>query len=144
MVWWIATILLTLLILFPILQKTNRYPFTTINVIYTFTFVTIFRYVFFFKYTLIARKQYLKLTLIFLSIPFIFNLVSNLNYFITYLDEFSSESFLGHLSPDSRSNLETYIRSEMLLFGVGSIVAAILFPFRLLVSIWRQKNRGTV
>ena len=142
--WWIATILFTLLILFPILQKTNQYPFTFINAVYTITFITICRYIFFLKYTFLARKQYLKLTLVFLSIPFIFTLISNLNYFITYIDDFSHESFLGHLNSDSRTNLETYIRSEMLLFGIGSIVASILFPFRLIISIWRQKNRGTV
>jgi hypothetical protein len=82
--------------------------------------------------------------LVFLSIPIIFNLINNLNYFVTYLDEFSYEAFLGHLGANTRNSLETYIKSEMLLFSVGSIIAAILFPFRLIVSLWRQRNRGTV
>jgi hypothetical protein len=142
--WWVATLLATLLILFPILHQTNVYPFTVINSISIIAFITLFRYTFFFKYTLIARRQYLKLVLVFLSIPIIFNLINNLNFFITYLDEFSHEAFLGHLNATTRSNLETYIKSEMLLFSVGSIVAAILFPFRLIVSIWRQRNKDTV
>lgn len=142
--WWIATFLLSLLILFPILQKTNRYPFTTINIIFVVVFVSLFRYIFLLKYTWIAKRQYVKLILIFLCIPLIFNMINNLNFFITQLDEFSSEAFLGHLEANTRQNLETYIRSEMLLFGVGSIVTSMLFPFRLLMSIWRQRNKGTV
>lgn len=142
--WWGVTILLTLLILFPILQKTNAYPFTLINTIAIVAFITIFRYTFFLKYTYLAHQKYLKIVLIFLSIPIIFNLINNLNFFVTYLDEFSHEAFLGHLNTNTRSNLETYIKSEMLLFSIGSIIAAILFPFRLIVSLWRQRNRGTV
>lgn len=142
--WWGATILLTLLILFPILQKTNAYPFTVINSLAIIAFITFFRYTFFLKYTYLAHRKYLKIVLIFLSIPIVFNLINNLNFFVTYLDEFSHEGFLGHLNANTRGGLETYIRSEMLLFSVGSIVAAILFPFRLIVSLWRQRNRGTV
>ena len=142
--WCIATLLLSLLILFPILQKTNRYPFTVINIIFVITFITLFRYLFLLKYTWLAKRQYIKLTLVFLCIPLIFNLINNLNYFITHLDDFSTENYLGHLEADTRSNLETYIRSEMVLFGVGSIIASIIFPFRLIISIWRLRNKGTV
>ena len=142
--WWGVTILLTLLILFPILHKTNAFPLTLINSIAIVAFITIFRYTFFLKYTYLAHLKYLKIVLIFLSIPIIFNLINNLNYFISYLDELSYEAFLGHLNANTRNSLETYIRSEMLLFSVGSIIAAILLPFRLIVSLWRQRNRGTV
>lgn len=142
--WWIATFLLSLLIVFPILQKTNRYPFTTINVAFVVIFITLFRYIFTLKYTWLAKRQYLKLTLVFLSIPLIFNLVSHLNYFITNLDELSTEYYLGHLESTTRGNLETYIRSEMVLFGIGSIITGIVFAFRLVISIWRQRNKGTV
>lgn len=143
-IWWLATALLCLLILFPIFQKTNRYPFTLINVIFVAVFVTLFRYTFLLRYTWIARFQYVKIALVFLSIPLIFNLVNNLNYFITHLDEFSSEHYFGHLESKTRENIETYMRSEMLLFGVGSIITAIIFPFRMIISVWRLRNKGTV
>lgn len=142
--WWIATFLLCLLILFPILQQTNRYPFVTINVIFILVFTTLFRYIFLWKYNVFARRQYLKITLVFLCIPLAFNMVNNLNYFITHLDDFGHEAYLGHLNPEIRNNLVIYIRSEMLLFGVGSIITSFIFPFRLLISVWRQRNKGTV
>ena len=142
--WWLATFFLSLLVLFPIYQKTNRYPFTVINIIFVVVFITLFRYIFLLKYTWIAKRQYIKLILIFLSIPLVFNMINNVNFFTTQLDEFSTEAFLGHLAPEVRKNMETYIRSEMILFGVGSIVTSLIFPFRLVISIWRQRNRGTV
>lgn len=143
-IWWISTALLCLLILFPILQKTNRYPFILINVIFVAAFLTLFRYIFLLKYTWIAKLQYVKLILVFISIPLIFNLINNLNFFITHLDEFSTENYFGHLDRTSRENMEIYMRSEMVLFGVGSIIAAILFPFRMIISVWRFRNKGTV
>jgi hypothetical protein len=144
LMWWVATALLCMLILFPILQKTNLYPFTVINVIFVVVFITLFRYIFSLKYTWLARRQYVKITLVFLCIPLVFNMVNNLNHFVTHIDEFSYEAYLGHLEQEVRNKLEIYIRSEMLLFGVGSIIMSALFPFRLLISVWRQRNRGTV
>lgn len=143
-IWWAATILFSLLVLFPILQETNRYPFTAINVIFVVVFVTLFRYIFTWKYNLIARRQYLKIALVFLCIPLVFNMTNNLNHFITHLDDFGTEAYLSHLDEETRNNLQVYIRSEMILFGVGSIIASIAFPFRLLISVWRQRNKGTV
>jgi hypothetical protein len=37
-----------------------------------------------------------------------------------------------------------YIRSEFLFFGVGSVIVSILLPFRMIISVWRTKNKGTV
>ena len=144
LMWWVATALLCLLILFPILQKTNQYPFTWINILFVVVFVTLFRYIFSLKYTWLARRQYLKITLVFLCIPLVFNMINNVNYFVTHIDDFSYEAYLGHLEQDVRNKLEIYIRSEMLLFGVGSAIMSALFPFRLLISVWRQRNKGTV
>jgi hypothetical protein len=37
-----------------------------------------------------------------------------------------------------------YIRSEMLLFGVAGIISSVIFPFRMLMSVWRYRNQGRV
>ena len=141
-IWWIFTLFVAVLILIPIYGKTRSYPFFTINVIFIVAFITLTRYIFFLRYTFIARQQIIKTILVFLSIPLIFNLINNLNYFVTYLDENSFDPFLGHLPYDGRGSVETYIRTEMLLFGTGSIISAFLFPFRMIHSIWRIRNRG--
>lgn len=144
LVWWLITVALVCLVLFPIAQVTDRYPFYRINTVYVITFITIARYLFLLKYSLWGKFQYLKLILIFLSIPFIFYLSNQLNAFLGYLDEETLDAVIGHLSPDRQASMDRYIRSEMLFFGVSSIITAVLLPFRLVISIWRQRNRGTV
>ena len=62
----------------------------------------------------------------------------------TYLDEKGLGSFLSHLSLPEQDSLGFYIRNVMLFFGAGSIIAAIVLPLRLVVSIWLGRNRGTV
>lgn len=57
------------------------------------------------------------------------------------LDYDGAKALLGG-TPDER--IINYTYNEVLLFGVGSVVAGIIFPLRLLLSVWRMKNRGTV
>lgn len=143
-VWWVITALVTLLVILPIIQNSNDYPFIFSNTLFIVVFITLVRYIFFLKYTLIATRQYVKLTLIFLCIPLVFTLVSHLNHFITYIDENSAESFLKEMPEIKATRIGNYLKTEMLLFGVGSIISGAVFPFRLLRSIWKYRNRGVV
>lgn len=142
--WWAITAVVVLLVLFPILHNTPYYPFQWSNVIFIVVFITLTRYNFLFKYTFLAKKQYLKLLLIFLCIPLLFNLVNNLNYFISITDESSYYFLDGNLSISQRNKMQLFIKTEMVFFGVASILSAIIFPFTLLRSIWRYRNRGVV
>jgi len=36
--------------------------------------------------------------------------------------------------------ISKYIKNEVLLFGVGAVVAAIILPLRLLISVWKDFN----
>ncbi len=140
LIWWVITGLVTTVILLPILKNTIDYPFLKINVFFIITLLTFFRYVFFLRFTFLKRLRWAKFILVFLSIPLIFMLVNYLNHFLTYLDENSFDSFLiGRADP----HLAGYIKSEMLLFGVGSVIISVILPFRMILSLWRQHNRGT-
>ena len=143
-IWWIITLVLSLLVLLPIHRSSDTYPFLWSNIIFVVAFITFARYIFLLQYTWLARRQYIKITLVFLSLPIIFNLVNNLNYFVTITDESSFYYLRDILSLEETDKIQTYIRTEMLFFGVGSIITAVIFPFRLLLSIWRQRNKGTV
>ena len=142
--WWTITALVTLLVILPVHQNSSDYPFLFSNAFFTVSFITLVRYIFFLKYTFIAKRQYIKLVLIFLCIPLVFSLISHLNYFITYIDEKAAESFLLDMPPTKTNRIVSYLKTEMILFGVGSIIAGIIFPFRMLRSIWRYRNRGIV
>ena len=140
--WWLTTIVVVLLVLFPLYSTPVTFPFYTINVVYIVSFITLTRYIFLLHLTLLARRQILKIAVICMTVPFIFYLVQGLNAFQTFLDEQGFEALVGRLPLERQGGMLTYIRSEMLLFGVGSIVAAAVLPVRLLISIWKQQNEG--
>ena len=142
--WILLALLICLLVLLPIITHTRDFPFYPVNAVFILTLFILFRHTFFLKHSLIGKMQYLKLALIFLSIPLVWQLISYLNGFITYVDDYSYEPILSHLNYTAREKMEVYIRTEMIFFGVASIVIGIIFPFRLLVSIWRVRNKGTI
>jgi hypothetical protein len=139
--WWLLTGLATLLVLSPLLLKLPAYPFWVINVIFIATFITATRYIFLLRSTFLARRFWIKISIIFLSIPFVFFLVQELNAFQTFLDEQGVGAIVGTLPYAEQQPMFRYIHNEMLLFGTGAVMSAALLPVRLLISIWRVHNR---
>lgn len=141
LMWWVLTLLIILLVLLPVAIKLTNYPFWIINILYITTFVTTTRYIFLLSSTFLARRLWWKLAIIFLAIPFIFFLIQELNGFQTYLDEQGVEAIVGSLPFDEQQAMYHYVRNQMLLFGTGAIAGSILLPFRLILAIWRVRNR---
>lgn len=83
-----------------------------------------------------------------ISIPMIFLLIEGLVGFQTFVDENSYEGLLAYsseaMSNDQQYKIAEYIKKEVLFFGSASIIASLALPFRLVVSIWRGYNRGTI
>ena len=141
LLWWIATALVAFVVLYPIFSSVRNFPFYFINTVYIIVFITLSRYLFFLRYTFLANRQLLKVTLIFLCIPLAFLLIQELNGFQTFLDEQGQDAIVRNLKREVRPGMFRYIYNEMLLFGVGSIIATVLFPFRLVLSVWRVQNQ---
>ncbi|MEN0005332.1 MAG: hypothetical protein AAF798_14360 [Bacteroidota bacterium] len=144
LIWWVVTLIFVFAIIYPIYTTLDNYPFYLINVVYIVVFITLARYIFLLRYTILANNQTLKIILVFLCIPLVFYLVQELNAFQTYIDEEGIDALVGNLPFDQKDNMVNYIRSQMLLFGTGSIICGVLFPFRMTISVWRNRNRGTV
>lgn len=144
LIWWIITLLVIVAVLFPIYSSLPTYLFGWLNIIYIVTFITVSRYIFLLQHTFLAHIEYLKVILIFLCLPAIFLLSQELNLFQTYIDKEGVDALVGDLPFGQRNAMISYIRNEMFFFGIGSIVSCVLFPIRLLLSIWRVRNRGTV
>ncbi len=144
LIWWIITIISTVIVLFPIYTTLDTYRFGWINIIYIITFITVTRYIFLLQHTFLAHIEYLKVIIIFLCIPAVFLLVQELNLFQTYIDKQGVDALVGDLAYGRREPMLAYIRNQMFFFGMGAIISCILLPFRLILSIWRGRNRGTV
>ncbi len=143
-IWWFFTLILVTGVLYPILSKVDNYPFLVINIIFIIVFVTFTRYIFLLKHTFLAKQQLLKTGIVLIGVPIIFMLINQINLFQTFLDENGTEGIVGDLAFGKRENIANFIRAEMLFFGVGSVISAIILPLRLVVSVWRTENRGTV
>jgi len=143
-IWWLVTALITVGVLFPILTTVEEYYFLIPNIVFIVVFVTFTRYIFLLKYTFLAHSQYGKAAFVLTSLVVIFLLGQEVNQFQTFVDENGWEAVIGDRANTSRRTLVEYIHTEMLFFGVGSILSAVALVFRLLISVWRYHNRGTV
>lgn len=143
-VWWVVTAVAVWAILYPIQKAMHVWPFKWSNVAFIVVLITLARYTFLLKHTFLAKKQVLKVVLLLLMIPLTFILVNGLNGFMVFIEEKTWEPLTGHLPLGEKLAIEHYIWTEMLYFGAGSIIAAPVFACRLMLSVWRTHNRGTV
>lgn len=145
LVWLLLITLVTIGVLYPIFSKiAEAYPFYTINIIFIITFITFTRLIFLLKYSFLASWEKVKVVLVLCTPVIVFLLVNEMNLFQTFLDEKGITSFINNKSIEEQEMLRKYITTEMLFFGVGSLIAAVILPVRLIISVWRGRNRGTV
>lgn len=144
LLWWVFTAIVTFAVIYPILQKLTAYPFLIINIVYIIWFITLTRTVFLLKHSFLADKQMVKAAIVLSSVPIIFILANFLTNFQTYMDETTFDQFMTHLPLEDQKSMNKYIHSEMMLFGIGSIIISVIFPFRMVLSIWRNRNTNNV
>ena len=144
LVWWIVTALVAVAVIFPIVNNLTSYPFLISNVVFIAVFITLTRYVFLLKHTFLARAQVIKVIITLISVPFIFMLIEGLSNFQNYLYEEGLDKFLPLMKIENQKGMINYIKSEMIFFGTGAIIVAILFPFRMTLSVWRNRNTNKI
>jgi hypothetical protein len=64
--------------------------------------------------------------------------------FQRYLDEVGLQELSTNPISDSAKNIAKYTRYQYLFFASGGLICLVLFPFRMVISMWRQYNKGTV
>lgn len=144
LVWWLVTLVVLAAVLFPLYSAGVDYPFWLSNITYILVFVTFFRFVFLLKFTLIAYRQWAKVAFLFLCVPLAVYLIKTLHAFQLYVDEEGLTGIFAALPDERQQQLAGYVRAEMIFFGVGAILNAVILPFRMLISYWRTHNHGTV
>jgi len=144
LVWWVITAIVVWAVLQPIYRVMYLWPFEWTNVLFVGALITLTRYIFLLKHTFISNQQVLKIVLMFLMFPLTFLLIERVNEFLVFIEEQTWEPLTGHLPAGQQPAIQDYIWGEMLFFGVGSAIAAPAFAVRMMLSIWRTRNRGTV
>lgn len=143
-VWWIITGLVVWAVLFPIQEAMYVWPYRGWNIVFVVTLLTLGRYIFLLKHTFLAKRQVLKIVLMLMMFPLAILMIKGLHSFLNYIEENTWDVLTGHLPAPDKKSIEEYIWSEMIFFGVGSVIAPPVFAVRLFISIWRTRNRGTV
>lgn len=143
-IWIFISLILSIVVILPILMYGVDYPFTKINLMFVFGFITFSRWLFLWKFTPYAWNKRLKLALIFLMIPVIFIGINKFYDFRIFLDEIGIQELLTELNEQEQRSLTIYIRSEMIFFGIGFIISSMLVPLKMIWNIWKQLNRNEV
>ena len=137
---WLITAIVAFFVLQPIWSYYGKgYPFYNTNIPFVIIFLTYTRYIFLLKYTPFSHNKWIKLVLIFLSIPLLLVLVDGIYDFQRYLDE---TGFVGisHGDPEQILDMAKYARYQYIFFATGAIIVLVLLPLRMVMSIWRVVN----
>ncbi len=142
--WWIATLIILTAILFPILSNISEYRFLIPNIVFVLVFITFTRYIFQLKHTFLGRLQKVKALIMLISLPLSAYIVQSIHNFQAYIDENGMGALLEEVAFEEQNGLGTFIQTEYIFFGVGAIISIVVLFFRLVISIWRFRNKGTI
>lgn len=137
---WAITLVIGVGALLPIYLNDIDFPFYTANIAFILIFITFTRYIFLLPYTWLDHNKYLKMAIIAFSILIVVSLLNWLFIFNRFVDEQGLEELTYHLKFQRQMKLVNYIKTEVLFFGVGSIVSAVALPVRLMISVWKDYN----
>lgn len=144
MIWLVLTAILVVAVLYPIHKAMYVWPFQGWNIAFVIILFTLSRYIFLLQHTFLASQQEIKVALLLLMFPLTFVMVNGVNFFMVFIEENTWDPLTGHLPPANKRAIEEYIWTEMLFFGVGSCIASPAFAIRLMISIWKTRNRPKV
>ena len=144
LIWWLFTVVVVIAVIFPIYNNLSSYPFLWQNILFIVVLITLTRFVFLLEHTVLANRTKLKVGIVLISVPVIFLLIEQLSAFQTYMDEVTFDQFMTALPLAKQQSMNKYLHSEMLFFGVGAVIISIIFPFRMILSVWRNRNTQKV
>ena len=144
LLWWLATFILAALVLLPIWRNAPTYPFFAENLFFIVAFVTFTRYIFLLRTTFIAQMKWIKVIIIAMAAIMFFVMSTGLSDFRNFMDEKGLQTLVDHLHVTEQTRIINYIKNEMVFFGVGSIIAGIALPVRMIMSLWRMRNKSGV
>ncbi len=143
-VWWALTLVLIVLILLPIYSKIGtRYPFYVSNIAFIIISTTFIRYIFLLKHHWLSSAKWIKVLFVFIPIPIFFYLTGAFYDFQSFSDEVSLTSLVQDIPYKEQIHMTKYMRVEMVFFFAAAFIANLMMPLRMVISLWREINKGT-
>jgi hypothetical protein len=142
---WLIAIVIALLVMRPVHEYIEKdYEFYTINYVFIVLFLSFSRYILLLKYTPFSHNAWIKLILLFSCIPLFLFLIDGQYNFHQMLDEKGLEPIVKSQNLEFRWNIAKYTKYQFLFFSTGTIITLIIMPIRMIISIWKVRNKGTV
>lgn len=143
-VWWVVTVVFMVIVLLTIYTKLGAdYPFYKSNMAFIAIAVTAIRYMFLLKHHWVSSSKWIKALFMVIPIPIFFYLIGAFYEFQSYSDEQGLSAMMTDLPYKAQLRLSKYIHVEMVFFFAAAMISTVLMPFRMLISIWREINKGT-
>lgn len=136
-------LLFPVILLWPIYSNELDYPFYLNNFLFIVTPLLFFRYIFFIKFTFIENTLIPKLFFIPLAIVLIIYSYRGFNEFVNFYNDNGIFYSLEKFDLKKQDFLSKYINRQYIFFAILSMIASIIMPFRMLISVWRVYNKGT-
>ena len=140
----LMTAVVVVVVMYPIWSQFPEFKFQWTNVLYIAAFLTFTRYTFLLRYTFLATAQNVKIGFILLTLIIILGLVTQIQDFNVWIDAGDPERLMPLVPQSRRDGLLSYIKSEFLFFAVGAVVASLFLAVRLMMSVWRTRNKEGV
>lgn len=145
LVWWVVTAVILTVVMFPIWKNFPDFKFNITNIAYVVCFVTFTRYAFLLKHTFLSEWEKGKIAFVLCVFAIAGILLVQMQDFNVWYDNGDPDSLLKTVkNVAQRPSLLEYIKTEFILFAVASAISAFALAGRLLVSVWRLRNRGKV
>ena len=144
-IWWLVTAIIVSLVMYPIWSNFPEFKFNVVNIVNITAFVTFTRYIFLLKYTFIAKMEKVKIGFVLFTLMIVIAITTQIQSFNVWIDGGDPDVLLSSVGKSSvRESLLNYIKSEFLFFAVGAVVASAFLAGRLLMSVWRTRNKEGV
>ncbi|MCW5907949.1 MAG: hypothetical protein KIS94_08835 [Chitinophagales bacterium] len=139
LLWVSITMMLVYAILYPVTQKID-YIYYAVNSAFIFVTLTYFRWSVTFKSLPFFRPAWIRFAVFTLNIVMFFYFAQKEQQFLMFYDSFYTEDF-GFpkviMYDEVKDELFAYLRTEIILFGTGSLLMIVALNFRLLISWWQ-------
>ena len=138
-------IVITVFIAWLVMRKIDDllplYEFKTVNYFSIIIFLLYARYIFLLRFTPFSHSAWVKVILVFASIPMLLYLIDSFYDFSTMLDQEGIEFNVNSDSKAERFAYAEYIKNQFFFFLVGAIITCIILPIRMIISIYRVYNK---
>lgn len=145
LLWTAITCMVVYAVLYPV-TRTIDYIYYPVNAFFIFLTLTYFRWSVTFKKLPFLRPVWIRFLLFAVNLSLFIYLMQKQQQFLMFTENFYTEDF-GFpkviMYDNVKEELFRYLRTEIILFGTGSLIMIVAFNFRLLISWWQYyKHRA--